>query len=139
MDISRLSRIEKCNLAIELGERAAVYLGDNDAIKSQVADALNLAKKWNETEDAGELLYDFLDNEEHGFTIYQENEEDEIKINAWNCIIDAIAFVSKMAYLESGIKYLPEPIEIVDDDIFDHMKKALSLCGEEEREFISKL
>ncbi len=116
MDISRLSQTEKCNLAIELGERAAKYF-DNDAIKSQVADALDLANKWNESEDAGELLYDFLDNEEHGFTIYQENEEDEIKINAWNCVIDAIAFVSKMAYLESGIKYLPEPIEIVDDDI----------------------
>lgn len=103
MDISRLSQTEKCNLAIELGERAAKYF-DNDAIKSQVADALNLAKMWNESEDAGELLYDFLDNEEHGFTIYQENEEDEIKINAWNCVIDASAFVSKMAYLESGIK-----------------------------------
>ncbi len=108
-------------------------MGDNDAIKSQVADALNLAKMWNESEDTGELLYDFLDNDEHGFTIYQENEEDEIKINAWNCVIDAIAFVSKMAYLESGIKYLPEPIEIVDDDIFDHMENALRLCRNYER------
>lgn len=124
MDISRLSQTEKCNLAIELGERAAKYF-DNDAIKSQVADALNLAKMWNESEDAGELLYDFLDNEEHGFTIYQENEEDEIKINAWNCVIDAIAFVSKIAYLESGIKYLPEPIEIVDDDIFARLRMCL--------------
>ena len=124
MDISRLSQTEKCNLAIELGERAAKYF-DNDAIKSQVADALNLAKMWNESEDAGELLYDFLDNEEHGFTIYQENEEDEIKINAWNCVIDAIAFVSKIAYLESGIKYLPEPIEIVDNDIFARLRMCL--------------
>ena len=124
MDISRLSQTEKCNLAIELGERAAKYF-DNDAIKSQVADVLNLAKMWNESEDAGELLYDFLDNEEHGFTIYQENEEDENKINAWNCVIDAIAFVSKIAYLESGIKYLPEPIEIVDDDIFARLRMCL--------------
>lgn len=115
-----------------IGERAAKYF-DNDAIKSQVADALNLAKMWNESEDTGELLYDFLDNDEHGFTIYQENEEDEIKINAWNCVIDAIEFVSKIAYLESGIKYLPEPIEIVDDDIFDHMENALRLCRNYER------
>jgi hypothetical protein len=138
MNISRLSQTEKCNLAIELGERAAKYI-DDDAIKRLIADAFNIAKEWNRLEDAGEVLYDFLDNEEHGFTIYQENEEDEIKINAWNCIIDAIAFVSKMAYLESGVKYLPEPIEIVDDDIFDHMINALSLCGDEEREFINKL
>ena len=54
-------------------------------------------------------------------------EEDEVEISAWDCIIDAIAYVSKAAYEKEGIKYLPESIEIVDDNIFTHMMQSLIL------------
>lgn len=63
-------------------------------------------------------------------------EEDEHCISAWDCIIDAIAYVSRAAYEKEGEKYLPEPIELVDDNIFIHMKKSLILCNSIECENI---
>ena len=90
-------------------------------------------------ENVGEVLYNFLDNEENGFTLFQEMEEDEKKISAWDCIIDAVAYVSRAAYENEGIKYLPEPIEIVDDNIFTHMVQSLTLCDSMECEYIEKV
>ncbi len=95
--------------------------------------------KWIEYKsDISEELYNFLDNEEYGFTVIQESETNEQVINAWNCIIDAIAFLCKSSYLESGAKYFPEPIELVDDTI-DHMVKSFLLCNKGDRSEIDKL
>ena len=80
-----------------------------------------------------------LDNEENGFTLFQEMEEDEKNISAWDCIIDAVAYVSRAAYEKEGVKYLPEPIEIVDDNIFTHMVQSLILCDSMECEYIEKV
>lgn len=87
----------------------------------------------------GEILYDFLDNEEHGFTLFQEMETDEIKNNVWNCIIDTVAYISKVSYEEKGIKYLPESIELVDDNIFTHMINNLFLCNSLEMIYIENI
>lgn len=80
-----------------------------------------------------------MDNEENGFTLFQEMEEDEKKISAWDCIIDAIAYASRVAYEKEGVKYLPEPIEIVNDNIFTHMTHSLILCNSMECEYIRKI
>ena len=61
------------------------------------------------------------------------------KISAWDCIIDAVAYVSRAAYEKEGVKYLPEPIEIVDDNIFTHMVQSLTLCDSIECEYIEKV
>ena len=41
-------------------------------------------------------------------------------------ITDAVAYVSRAAYEKEGAKYLPEPIEAVDENIFTHMVQSLS-------------
>ena len=105
-----------------------------------INEAIEVSWKWVHTEEnVGEVLYNFLDNEENGFTLFQEMEEDEKKISAWDCIIDAVAYVSRAAYENEGIKYLPEPIEIVDDNIFTHMVQSLTLCDSMECEYIEKV
>lgn len=55
------------------------------------------------------------------------------------CIIDAIAYISKAAYEKEGAKYFPEPIEMVDDDIFTHMIHSLILCDNVEHEYIGEI
>ncbi len=40
---------------------------------------------------------------------------------------------------KEGVKYLPEPIEIVDDNIFTHMVQSLILCDSMECEYIEKV
>ena len=136
MDITRLNQKSKCIFAVELAKKASSYIEEYN-IKNLIDEAIEVGEKWIRTEEnAGEILYNFLDNEENGFTLFQEMEEDERNISAWNCIIDAIAYISKMAYEKEGVKYLPEPIEIVNDNIFSHMIYSLTLCSSMEREYI---
>ena len=129
MDIAKLNSKDKCVLAIKLAEKAYLYIKDNNA-KNFINNAIEVSWEWIRSgKKAGEVLYNFLDDEDTGFTLFQEMEEDEHCISAWDCIIDAIAYVSRAAYEKEGEKYLPEPIELVDDNIFIHMKKSLILCN----------
>ena len=138
MDIDCLTQRDKAIFAIRLAEKANFYLQvDNQNI---VKEALALCWKWIETEsDLGDELYFFLDNEENGFTLLQEFEEDDIKISAWNCIIDAIAIVSRMAYEKMGQRFFPEAIEIVNDSTFSHMISALIFCNDTEKDYIASV
>lgn len=139
MDITKLNQKSKCIFAIKLAEKASSYLQDSN-VKDLVNEAIEVSCKWAKTEKSvGEVLYNFLDNEESGFTLFQEMEEDEKNISAWDCIIDAVAYVSRAAYEKEGVKYLPEPIEIVDDNIFTHMVHSLILCDSKEHEYIEKV
>lgn len=139
MDITKLEQKSKCTFAIKLAEKASSYLKESN-VKSFINEAIEICWKWVHTEEnLGEVLYNFLDNEENGFTLFQEMEENRKKICAWDCIIDAVAYISRVAYEKEGIKYLPEPIEIVDDNIFTHMMHSLVLCDGTEREYIDKV
>lgn len=136
MDITKLEEKMKCTFAIKLAEKASSYFQESD-VKNLINEAIRVSWKWVHTEkNLGEELYNFLDNEENGFTLFQEMEEDEKLISAWDCIIDAVAYISRASYKKEGIKYLPEPIEIVNDNIFEHMMRSLILCNGMEREYI---
>lgn len=136
MDITKLDQKSKCTLAIRLAEKASSYLQERNA-KRLINEAIEIGWRWVHTEEiSGEVLYDFLDNEENGFTLFQETEKDERIVRAWDCIIDAVAYVSRAAYEKEGVRYMPEPVEIVDDNIFTHMIQSLILCDSMEREYI---
>ncbi|MCM1057127.1 MAG: Imm6 family immunity protein [Firmicutes bacterium] len=129
----------KCIFAIKLAERACLYLQESSA-KALLDEAIKDCWQWVHKEEiSGEVLYDFLDNEENGFTLFQEMEEDEKSVSAWDCIIDAVAYIARAAYEKEGAKYLPEPVEIVDDGIFAHMVHSLILCDNLECEYIEKI
>lgn len=140
MDINKLVKEGKCILAIKSAERASLYLQE-DAYKDLIHNAIKFCWEWMDTyrNNFGDTLYTFLDNEEDGFTVFQEMEKDEKKVHAWDCIIDAIAYVSRAAYEKDGIKFFPEPIEIVDDHILDHMIQSLILCDSNEKRCIEKV
>lgn len=139
MDITKLEQKNKSIFAIKLAERACSYLQESNA-KDLINEAIKVGWQWVHTEEnVGEVLYNFLDNEENGFTLFQEMAEGVKSISAWDCIIDAIAYVSRAAYEKEGTKYLPESIEIVDDNIFTHMVHSLILCDDKEREYIEQV
>lgn len=139
MEIFKLNKKNKCVFAIKLAERASRYIVDTEKL-TLINNAIEIALTFVQTEKGnGELLYNFLDNENNGFTIFQEMEIDGKIRDAWDCIIDAIAYITKEIYLVNGEKYFPEPIEMVDDTIFTHMINALKLCSSEEVEFLENL
>ena len=77
MDITKLEKKNKCTFAIKLAEKASSYLQESN-VKWLINAAIEVSWKWVHTEEnVGEVLYNFLDNEENGFTLFQEMEEDE--------------------------------------------------------------
>ena len=153
MDISKLSEIGKVTFCIMIAERAANYL----QYKIIIEDVLKKCREWvgikrkydnGESvgfdfsaycEDLADDLYNALDNEDNGFGILQEEEEDEQKINAWDCVIYSVGYVSKSAYLSAGAKYFPEPIELADENTVTLSAESLLKCSDEELESIRKI
>lgn len=138
MDLAILQPENRAIFAIKLAERATIYLQADD--QPLVKTAISSCWQWIQTKaDLGEELYQFLDNEDNGFTLLQEDEENEVRINAWNCIIDAVAIISRAAYESAGEKFFPEPIELVDDSTYDHMVDSLLQCDIDEKDQIANI
>lgn len=119
-------------------KQIAFYLGLSDRVASQVIDVQNgdkaefaLKKCWNwffSNEGSGDVLYFSLVDEETGITLIAEDEENELQQDAWNCIIDAIAFTSRKAYDLEKTEYYPEPIELVDNELIYHFLQCYENC-----------
>ena len=125
---------ENLKTCITIAEKAKEYLNDKEE-KALVESAIKRCRQWLDNKyDIAEELYDYLDNEENGFTVFQEQETNQVTIAAWDAIIDAIAIICKSAYLESGAEYFPEPIELVDNNTVDHMLKSFLLVSENDLE-----
>ena len=64
MDITKLEQKNKCIFAIKLAEKASSYLKESN-VKGLINEAIEVSWKWVHTEEnVGEVLYNFLDNEE---------------------------------------------------------------------------
>lgn len=139
MDLVNMKEEEKNKFCLIIAEKAKEYV-DNKEARTLIELAIQRGWEWMKKKcDISEELYNYLDNEENGFAIFQECETDEIIIAAWNSIIDAIAFICKSAYLEAGADFFPEPIESVDDDTIEHMIKSFLLCNGGDENQVNKL
>ncbi|NMD71264.1 hypothetical protein HHO41_13245 [Bacillus sp. DNRA2] len=90
-------------------------------------------------ENIGDILYELLDNEENGITIIQEMSDNETDVIAWNCVIDAVAYISRKAYEREGVKYYPEPIGLVDDTLVDHFMDCFERCVQNSDSYIQRI
>ena len=124
----------KCRFCLTVAEKAKEYIEDEDA-KTLIEKALGKCREWLDGgRDVAEELYDCLDDEVNSLTVLQERETDKAVSEAWNAVIDAVAFICRNAYEESGAEFFPEPIESVDDGAVDNMVESFSAClgGDEE-------
>jgi hypothetical protein len=79
-------------------------------------------------------LYLMLDNEEDkGVALYEQFTDDPHQETIWICVIDAIAYTIWQAYQYENQKYLPQPIETVDNDtIGEFMSNIRKINGYDE-------
>lgn len=124
LDISALNKSQKYDLCIKVLSALRGYLNGDEA--ACVDGALKICQAWSKDHslDIAVELYNYIDGEERGFTLYQEAEEDVKMIALWNCIIDSAAYICRGAFESQGAKYFPEPIELVDEDIFIHLEES---------------
>lgn len=119
-----LSNEKKTAFFIGVSEKGITFL-KNEHRAELARNAVECCWEWliNRKYD-GEFLYELLDNEETGVTIISDMTDDTVESAIWNCLIDTIAFVSRQAYDGEGAKYFPEPIELVDDNLGEHLLKC---------------
>lgn len=113
-------------------KKITYYLGLSEFIIKSLSDniffedvrkTLDICWKWFESKiPTGDEIYALLDDgTEFGGLFIQmqmdENGENEAK---WDCVVDAVSFVNKQAYIFEDARYLPAPIENVDDELISH-------------------
>ncbi|MFJ8526921.1 Imm6 family immunity protein [Bacillus sp. NPDC094106] len=79
--------------------------------------------EWREyKQKSGDKIYYLLDDgtEFSGLFIRMEMDKGNLQEAVWNCIVDAVAYTDWQAYLHQKEKYLPSPIENVDEDLVQH-------------------
>lgn len=119
-----LSNEKKTAFFIGVSEKSVTFL-KNEHQAELARNAVECCWEWLiNRKYNGEFFYELLDNEENGITIISEMTDDTVELAIWNCLIDTIAFVSRQAYDGEGAEYFPEPIELVDDNLVEHLLKC---------------
>lgn len=99
---------------------------------SEIRKSLDICWEWAKTREiTGDEIYYLLDDgTEFGglFIIMQmdTNIENEPK---WDCIIDCISYVARIAFLDKNEAYLPEPIENIDEEIIIHFLECYNILN----------
>lgn len=114
---------------LESDKQVAFFLGISETIVNllvassdfkDVTNALNVCWQWLEDKRySGDEIYALLDDgtEFTGLYMQMQDEKDHLRELAWGCIVDAISFTTWKAYQYSDEKFLPAPIENVDEDL----------------------
>ncbi|WP_297424001.1 Imm6 family immunity protein [Clostridium sp.] len=141
MNIDFEKLIDDCKVTFFLGlSQKVVLLFSREEDKVAAQNAVDFCWKWLQSKECdGEYLYNLLDDEEYGITLIQEMSENEKEKDAWNCIIDAVAFTSRKAYETEGARYFPEPIELVDDTLVEHFINCFNNCVSNSDDYIQKV
>lgn len=133
-----LSNEKKTAFFIGVSEKSIKFLKNEHQVEL-AENAVECCWEWLiNRKFGGEFLYGLLDDEETGITIVSDMTDDTAESAIWNCLIDTIAFVSRQAYEGEGAEYFPEPIELVDDNLGEHLLKCYySVCAD--GEYIDRL
>jgi hypothetical protein len=113
---------EKVGFFLGMSELIIHNMDGNDYI-DKIREALDLCWIWHETKrPTGDEIYSLLDDgtEFGGLFIYMQLDKSEKNEIIWDAIIDAVSYVNHEAFIFKNEKYVPEPIENVDDDIIEH-------------------
>lgn len=117
-----------------------IHIFEDEEQKKMVQNVVLDCWNWIKTKEKdGNYFYELLDDEEKGLVTFQENTNDEKEICAWNCIIDAVAYISRKAYELKGQRFFPQAIEIVDNALIEHTIENFLQCNKHGKSFIDNI
>lgn len=117
-----------------------VNIFEHEEQKNIIQNVISDCWNWIKTKEKdGDYFYELLDDQEKGLVIFQENTNNPKEICAWNCIINAVAYISKKAYELEGQIFLPQAIEIVDNTLIEHAIENFLQCNEHANSFIDNV
>jgi hypothetical protein len=105
---------------LAIAETETQVIDADENIANRIRTALELAWEWEERGNvSGDLLYHTLENEKgDGLLVYEFEAANAIK-PAWVTITSAIAYTAWHAYVCKKIKFLPEPMYEINEEIID--------------------
>ncbi|MBA4549428.1 hypothetical protein H1R82_13230 [Thermoactinomyces intermedius] len=107
----------------------------------QVRKTIDMCWEWvEEKKHEGDDIYFEFDNEnDTGVSIYIELTDDPQEELIWMCAMYAICYVAWQAYNYANEKYVPQPIEMVDDDTIDEFMKYINKIEGYQEEWSERL
>jgi len=117
-----------------------VYTISTSTGYDKAVEALKQCWNWVETKNvSGDELYKFLDTiDETGLFVWMQLEEDEKRQRVWNCVVSAITFTTWKAYQYNNEKYLPAPIEEVDEDLIVYFIDQFHAINDQNGDVLNK-
>lgn len=131
-------------IGVHTDARAAFLLALTEKVIDQIdleegyqkaRETLNMCWDWvEEKKHQGSDLYHMLENEEAtGVAIYIQFTDDSQQEAIWFCTVYAIVYTIWQAYKYENQKYMPQPIELIDDDaINEFMAEIREIHGFQE-------
>lgn len=126
---------------MKLDQKIVFLLGVSESIAEsmkqnkyygEIKNTLELCWEWYETKfPTGDQIYSLLDDgsEFHGLFMYMQMDKDVENEPKWDCIVDAVSYVDREAFIYNDVKYLPAPIENVDEDLLDHFLEKYEIVN----------
>ncbi|KMT63016.1 Imm6 family immunity protein [Paenilisteria newyorkensis] len=117
---------------ISIDKQVVFYLGLSEDIIPLLSEskyfldakkAIDLCWEWlDKKEFTGDEIYHTLDDgtEFAGLFMQMQMDEDPENEDKWECIVSAVSFVDKQAYIFNKEPYLPAPIENIDDTLLEY-------------------
>ncbi|MBC1982663.1 Imm6 family immunity protein [Listeria booriae] len=117
---------------MSIDQQVAFYLGLSENIIPLLKEseyfedarkAIDLCWEWLEDKEVtGDEIYYTLDDGTEFAGLFMQMQMDEVPENEdkWECIVSAVSFVDKQAYIQNKEPYLPAPIENIDDTLLQY-------------------
>ncbi|PAE17906.1 immunity protein imm6 [Virgibacillus sp. 7505] len=116
--INRLNDDAKVALGLVVAEKMYGAVTIDEPGYKVGRSALDSCWEWLEGRNVtAEDLYNYIDSEDYmDVAEFASEEESEQKQYAWYTVLDAVSYTIYQAYKKEKIKYVPQAIEIVDDE-----------------------
>jgi len=93
-----------------------------EVVATRIRSALDLAWQWEQFGGiSGRALYDTLESENEDGLMVEEWEAPADQKPAWVAVTSAISYASWHAFMTTGDKRIPEPIDEVGEEVIDQV------------------
>ena len=116
--IENLNEEAKVAIGLIIAERMFKLIDVNDTGYKTAREAIDSCWKWLEGEEIeADVLCNYIDSQDYvDVAEFASEEGDEQKQYAWYTVLDAVSYTIYQAYKKEKSEYVPQAIEVIDDE-----------------------
>lgn len=139
--IENLNAEEKVAVGLVIAEKMFNSLAIEEPGYNTGREALDSSWKWLEGGNiSGDELCNYIDSEDYiDVAEFANKEKDAQKQYAWYSVLDAVSYTTYQAYNKEGRRFLPQVIEIIDDETLITLCENAIESGQVEKENLNNI